>query len=275
MANRQARRRKVTTPKVTRTVVQLPRDVVKRVGMTIGFASIVVLIAVVTRSSLNVPIEKLTIDAPFQRVSAMQVREAIGSSIDRGFIGVSLKDIRQNIDALAWVDRSSVRRVWPNELQVSLIEQVPAAQWGESGLLNTRGELFVESSRHELPELPRLSGPDSRLHDVASQYLALRGALIEAGLGLRGVSMDARGAWQLVLGNGIDVRLGREDAAARAKRFVEVAAPVVTRHESKIRFVDMRYSNGFSIGWKKDEYRQQVRLEAAAATSVMTQGTKE
>lgn len=274
MANKQARRRKPVTAQRSRAVVQLPRDVVNRISIMLALVTTAVVAAFVARASLNVPIERLTIDAPFQRVTAMQIREAIGDSIDEGFIGIDLADVRKRVESLNWVDQASIRRNWPDELQVAVLEQVPAAQWGESGLLNVRGELFVEKARHELPELPRLSGPSLRQHDVASQYLSLRGALIEAGLGLRAVTMDGRGAWQFVLANGIEVRLGREDTDARAKRFLMVAAPVVARHEPEIRYVDMRYSNGFAIGWKRAEYRQQVRLETAASAMLM-QGADE
>ena len=48
------------------------------------------------------------------------------------------------IEAIDWVDAVIVRRRWPGTLFVRIVEQVPAARWGDDGLLNTRGELFVE-----------------------------------------------------------------------------------------------------------------------------------
>jgi cell division protein FtsQ len=67
---------------------------------------------------------------------------------------------------------------------------------------------------------------------------------------LRQVQLDARGAWSLKLSNGIDVRLGRRDVDSRAQLFLDVAANIVSSREGEIDFVDMRYSNGFTIGWK-------------------------
>ncbi|MEM7611897.1 MAG: cell division protein FtsQ/DivIB [Pseudomonadota bacterium] len=264
---KQARRRR--EPKMApRPVLKLPAAAIRRA--TVLTATMLVVVAALTgaRMVLDVPIASLAIDGPFQRVTAMQVRGAIGDELDAGFISVRLARLRERIEALAWVDQASVRRQWPDQIHVVVAEQVPAAQWGERGLLNVRGELFTQEARHELAELPRLTGPESEVTRVASQYLSLRGPLIEAGLGLRAVTLDERGAWQFVLGNGIEVRLGRQDTEVRADRFVAVAAPVVARHQSKIRYVDMRYSNGFSIGWKRPEFREQVRLEAAAAASV-------
>ena len=86
---------------------------------------------------------------------------------------------------------------------IVVTEQVPAAIWGESGLLNTRGELFVAEARHVPAELPRLSGPEGSSNDVARRYLAVREQLIPVGLDLRSVHLDARGSWLMTLGNGI------------------------------------------------------------------------
>ena len=78
----------------------------------------------------------------------------------------------------------------------------------------------------------------------------MREQLIPSGLDLRQVHLDARGAWEMTLSNGIDVRLGRRDVDGRAQLFLDVAANIISSREAEIEFVDMRYSNGFTIGWK-------------------------
>ena len=63
------------------------------------------------------------------------------------------------------------------------------------------------------------------------------------------IQLDARGAWELTLGNGARVRLGRQDVDARLERFISIASPVVAARATEVNYVDLRYSNGFSIGW--------------------------
>jgi cell division protein FtsQ len=65
------------------------------------------------------------------------------------------------------------------------------------------------------------------------------------------VERDARGAWQLTLTNGIRVRLGRRAVDERLALFLETVVDMVTAREGDINYIDMRYSNGFSIGWKE------------------------
>ena len=58
-------------------------------------------------------------------------------------MSADLDAIQRAVEALPWVDHARVQRHWPNGLHVQVSEQTAAARWGESGLLNTRGELFV------------------------------------------------------------------------------------------------------------------------------------
>ena len=199
---------------------------------------------------LDQPIHAIRIEGPFQRVSALQIEEAISEELENGFLSASLATIQDMVVALPWIDQANVVRRWPGSIEISVTEQIPAASWGESGLLNTRGELFVTAARHVPAELPRLSGPDGQYAVVASRYLDIREQLLPTGLDVRRVDVDARGAWEMTLANGIDIRLGRRDVGERIQLFLDVAANIISRREKEIEFVDMRYSNGFTIAWK-------------------------
>jgi len=142
-------------------------------------------------------------------------------------------------------------RRWPDEVVIGVVEQIPAARWGEDGLLNTRGELFMTGSRHLPPELPRLSGPPGSEPLVAQRCLAIGSRLLGQGLRLAALRLDARGAWELELTNGVTVRLGRSQVDERMDRFIRVAAQVIAGRAADIAHVDMRYSSGFSIGWRR------------------------
>jgi cell division protein FtsQ len=114
---------------------------------------------------------------------------------------------------------------------------------------NRAGELFLRHSRHIPPELPQLVGPAGTEAQVAHLYLKTYPRLLAVGMRLSQVELDARGAWQLTLGNGARVRLGRQDVEARLERFISMASQVVAQRAAEISYVDLRYSNGFSIGW--------------------------
>jgi cell division protein FtsQ len=117
--------------------------------------------------------------------------------------------------------------------------------------LNVRGELFTEHSQHSIAGLPSLAGPTGTERDVARRYLAVRGKLAEADLSLERLELDERGSWRLVLGGGQEIRLGRRDIDERLYRFFDVVAPALTAELQSVQYVDLRYTNGFAVGWRE------------------------
>ena len=245
MTRKQARRkRQKKAPRFSMPRIRLAHIVTPMVAV-----AAVVATYFASASMLDRPIRSIEINGPFQRVTALQIEEAISDQLEDGFVSADLSVIQQSIVALPWIDQATVARRWPSRLRITVTEQVPAAIWGERGLLNVRGELFVTEARHMPAELPRLSGPKNRSADVAKRYLEVRDRLIPVGLDLRRVHLDPRGAWDMTLQNGVEVRLGRRDVDERTNLFLDIVADIITGRAADIDYVDMRYSTGFTIGW--------------------------
>jgi cell division protein FtsQ len=200
--------------------------------------------------ALDRPVQVISMDGAFQRVSPGQIEKAVAPYAHAGFMSADLDDIQRAVEAVPWVDHARVQRRWPNSLHVTVIEETAAARWGESGLLNTRGELFVREAAHVPAELPRLSGPEGTQGQVAQRFMAIQGRMLEAGMRIAALRLDARGAWEMDLDSGVTVRLGRRDVDERIDRFIRTTSQVIAHRLSDITYVDMRYSNGFAIGWR-------------------------
>jgi cell division protein FtsQ len=200
--------------------------------------------------ALDRPIHVIAMDGSFQRVSPGQVEKAVAPFASAGFMSADLDAIQHAVEAVPWVDHARVQRRWPNSLHVTVVEETAAARWGQSGLLNTRGRLFVREAAHVPAELPRLSGPDGTEGQVAQRYLATQGRMLEAGMRIAALRLDERGAWEMDLDSGVTVRLGRREVDERLDRFIHTAAQVISHRLNDVSYVDMRYSNGFAIGWR-------------------------
>jgi cell division protein FtsQ len=199
---------------------------------------------------LDRPIRVISMDGSFQRVSPGQIEKAVAPFTKSGFMSADLDRIQLAVEAVPWVDHARVQRRWPNSLHVTVVEETAAARWGESGLLNTRGRLFVREAAHVPAELPRLSGPEGTESQVAQRYLSAQGRMLEAGMRIAALRLDERGAWEMDLDSGVTVRLGRRTVDERLDRFIRTASQVIAHRLNDITYVDMRYSNGFAIGWR-------------------------
>jgi cell division protein FtsQ len=204
----------------------------------------------------NQPVEHIQVDGQFQHLTALDVETAVrGQLHGAGLLSVRLDDVRRSLRLLPWVEAVAVQRRWPRSLVVQVVEQQAVARWNDTDLVNARGDRFA-SSPHFVPrELPQLAGPSGSAAEAVRRFLALQGGVVEAGLGLAALRLDARGAWELQLDDGVVVRIGRNQVDERCARFLTVALRMISQRAADIAYVDMRYSNGFAIGWRSGATR--------------------
>lgn len=219
--------------------------------VTVIVVGVIVTMGHVTMNwAMDRPINSVVINGAFERVTAMEIESALSGFVRTGFLGVDLPAIRSSLTDIPWVANASVRRRWPQSLEVNIVEQSPTACWGERGLLNVRGELFVNEATHIPAELPRLYGPAGTQVRVARMYSRIQERLEQRGMVAVSMRLDNRGAWLFQLNNGIEVRLGAATVERRIEHFFTALDRVVAPQAEHVDYIDMRYTNGFAIGWK-------------------------
>jgi cell division protein FtsQ len=157
--------------------------------------------------------------------------------------GASLVAVRDAARKIPWVREATVRRQFPDAVEITFEIHEPLARWGERRLVSARGELF--SAEHD-GFLPKFSGPDNAAAQMAAEYASLREALSPLASALTEVRLSPRGAWQLVLESGLAIDLGRSDIHSRLERFV-AAWPQLAAQGVATRHADLRYANGFAL----------------------------
>lgn len=178
------------------------------------------------------------------------LRAVIRPLVAKGFLRVDVAGVQQALEALPWVDRCSVRRLWPDRIEVAVTEQTALARWSAGGLINPGGERFAAEAAEWPQPLPELSGPEGTNLLVANRYKRFRQILGPVGLPIAGVAMDARRAWRVRLEDGIEILLGRSDHERRLERFVHVYPKALASRAAAIVRVDLRYTNGFAVAWR-------------------------
>jgi cell division protein FtsQ len=197
-------------------------------------------------------------------VSAPTVQATIAGRLAGNFFTIDLDKARSVFEAVPWVRHASVRRVWPNTLQVRFEEQQPLAIWNDDQMINTWGEAF-SANQGELPDnarLPRFSGPDDAERLVVQRYAELLRWFAPLGLTVDQIELSPRYAWSVKLSDGLHLNLGRDPAAdvadphgrsgavsfaSRIERFVRNWPALAARLQGQVASADLRYPDGFAI----------------------------
>ncbi|HEY9197744.1 MAG TPA: cell division protein FtsQ/DivIB [Gammaproteobacteria bacterium] len=203
------------------------------------------------RNPTNMPLRSVHIEGELRKLSREQLQTALAGTVRGGFFTVNVEAVRRAAESLPWVESATVRRVWPDRLQLQVVEQRAAARWGEDGVLNMRGQLFKPDAATIPAKLPQLDGPKELRRRVMENYIAMTATLAPIGRRVQALRLDQRRAWVLTLDSGVELKLGRDDALERVGRFVRVYATLFAARETELKTVDLRYSNGFAVRWDR------------------------
>ena len=227
----------------------------KRVLTTIlGLILLAVIAGPVGLELWRQPLESVRVTGPFVNVSQQELEVAMTPHLPRAFLLADVSAIRRAARAIPWVEDVSVRRVWPDRLDIEVREREAVAIWRGRKLLEPDASLFEPDSLESSATLPLLEGPPGRhrqvllryrqLDRIAQEFLHARVTRLEA---------HARGAWVAELDNGIVVQLGTGTFEDDLPRFARAFPRALGPRLHDVKEIDLRYGNGFAVRWRKEE----------------------
>ncbi len=201
----------------------------------------------------EIPVERITVTGTLHRTQTEAVQEIVHPALVGGFLSADLDQVRAQLQALPWIYQVSVRRRWPNALEIQVQEQLPIARWGEGGFLNHEGEVFQSAGIEGEHSLPRLEGPTGSTGQLILSYQQLGELLQPLGLELRELSLDERGHLRAVLAGGMELVLGNTEFGERLQRFAVVYRRELAERAGEVKRVDLRYESGVAVAFREPE----------------------
>src|SRR5258706_16202644 len=116
-----------------------PRMLNMAAGVLVGFATLAFAAAgllALGRSELF-PLRQIEVRGALHNTSRAAIEAAASGRVTGNFFSVSPAELRAALERLPWGRSASVRRVWPDTLEVELEEHVAFARWGNDALVNT------------------------------------------------------------------------------------------------------------------------------------------
>ena len=200
---------------------------------------------------LNPPLTRVELDGELRRLSVDEVKSVLEPYAGRGFFDLDLKQAREQVESLQWIEAAAVGRRWPDTLRVRITEETVIARWGEDQLTTRRGKIISPDLAEIDPSLPQLGGPPDSHFEVMRQYQSLNQILYPAGLRLSGLDASPRRSWRLQLNGVTEVVLGSEDLVNRLQRYVEFYGGQPEQERLRHEVVDLRYGSQFSIRFRE------------------------
>lgn len=232
----------------------LPRiSVVPRLRVPAALQAALILVAIAVAAWMAAPrdltLTQLQLRGTFARVRAEDVRAAAEPFLSSTFFAADLPRIRAAVARLPWVAKVRVERQWPGAVTVRAWERVAFARWNEADLLDTEAGVFTPRAAEIPSGLPQLGGTQGNAAEVAHAWQRLAPALEATPLKLSGLRVDPRGEWTARTVGGIELRFGQVQPDERLAVLTGAARRTLEGRWADVRYIDLRYTNGFAVGW--------------------------
>lgn len=199
----------------------------------------------------NLTIQQVDIQGQFHYVNPEELKTQIKPYTDTNLFLLDETGLEKFLEEQAWIRAASLRKIWPNRLEILLEEQVPIAFWGKDRLLNQYGEIFVGNLPEKQGIFPYLYSPSEKGRELGERYVALTRLLSNLSLEIAELTEDAAGSWVIRFKEGPEVVIGRKDYEKRLSRLKVGYIQALKEKFSQIRRIDLRYTNGFAVEWKQ------------------------
>ncbi|MCP4981954.1 MAG: FtsQ-type POTRA domain-containing protein [Gammaproteobacteria bacterium] len=197
------------------------------------------------------PIRTIQLSGNFENLNQKEVESTLQQYIGQGFFSLDIHHLQKSLRAKPWTDSVSVRRIWPDKIMVLIKEKKPIARWDADHLLSDSSRVF-EADSSAFSHLPIVHASNHKPGWVLHQFYRLQTQFKRVDEHLIALHIDSRGALNLELINGLEIKLGRDDIDYKIERLINIYLQQILPRREQIERLDLRYSNGFAVAWKKE-----------------------
>lgn len=209
-----------------------------------------ILPALAASEAVMPPAHRLYLQGELRHLQDEEVLEVVRPYLEVDLVELDIDGLYKAVHGLPWVASAKIRRRWPDGVWVRVVEREAVAIWDEQTLLSPTGELFQVPPESMPEDLVRIHGPQGTERRLLATYASMRRQLATVDVDIHALWIDARGAWHLRVNNELELKLGRHQLEERVKRFVDVVLGSLAPRLTEAQYIDLRYGNGFAVGWR-------------------------
>lgn len=224
----------------------------------------------------RLPIKYVRTEGVFQYLSKDEIKTALQPLVTTGFFDADMQTIHQAVLQLTWVDAVTVKRIWPDAIDIKIREKKPYVRWGQQSLVSARGEIITPKNIDLFKTLPILQGPEQQQVKTLEIMKGVNTALADQSMKMAEFTINDRWAWKIKLTTGLEILLGRNEQLKKLQRFLKTLDVLGQEQVEKMAIVDLRYPNGYAVSWKPgtEEIDWSHRFHTDSDTSTILGGRK-
>lgn len=196
-------------------------------------------------------IKKISISGSFEYLDQREIELTLRQYIGAGFFSLDIHQVQRQLHQNPWTESVSVRRVWPDRLSITIVEKKPVARWDQRHLLSDKAVVYLAETK-AFNHLPLMHASKHNPAWVLKRFYRLQAQFNRVDERLVSLTVDSRGALEIDLSNGLKIKLGRSDIKRKIDRLVAIYQQQILPRRAQILRLDLRYSNGFAVAWKKE-----------------------
>lgn len=201
------------------------------------------------RSTKHFPIKTVKVFG-LSRIESKDVQETLAPLVTHGFFHINVENLRDRIMAQPWAAEVFVRRNWPDEVEVTVVEKKAVARWDDKTLLSANGDLFTPKKETCPENLPIFIGPSGKQIVMLNYFNEINRILTPLHVKISYLELTPYLTWKVKLDNGIAVQIGHKDILTRLGHFVKVYPKIIGDNAIDVDSIDLRYPNGMAVRWK-------------------------
>lgn len=208
---------------------------------------------------LTLPVKSVKISGEFDRVSRADIERVVEPLLAGSLFSVDVGELRRAALEVPGVREATVRRTWPDSVEIWVVERLPVARWAGGGYLEIDGTHFApDDDVTRADVLPVLAGPEGSQRRVLDLHLSLERVLSPLGMALAGTELSPRGVLYASLHDGPRLVMRPEAVDFRVGVYARTLATVMEHRLQAIERVDFRYPTGFAVRMRTDAAASEV-----------------
>jgi cell division protein FtsQ len=191
-------------------------------GMVLGDHTRTVISAVTAASGLAIDQVKITGQSETSEVDVLD-KLAIGQF--PSLFTFDLDDARTRVESLPWIAQATLKKLYPDTLEVAVVERLPYALWQHGdrvSLIDPQGRVITDQIGERYRTLPLVVGPGANAR--VDEFLDLILAHPDLVPRVRAGVLISERRWNIVLAGAVEIMLPETDPAAALARVTDIDA---------------------------------------------------